>query len=183
VPRFAVAPLGLTTEGNTKFKVKGWKCYLKKLQCKRTSIGASCFNGAPLSSCKKTSRCTRDSYSGGWVVQDGEAWIYSSRAMENIGLASVDRSRIDSRKTFQTDYYWELSNTRPLPRPQSQLIYFGVRRRNLCLNNKIPPPLFFLSALEPQSSGQDIHPHLRGPRLSQASPITFQLLFPDVTRI
>jgi len=35
VPRFAIAPLGLTTEGSTKFKLKGWKCYLKKLQCKR----------------------------------------------------------------------------------------------------------------------------------------------------
>jgi len=33
VPRFAIAPLGLTTEGSTKFKLKGWKCYLKKLQC------------------------------------------------------------------------------------------------------------------------------------------------------
>ena len=34
MPRFAIAPLGLTTEGSTKFKLKGWKCYLKKLQCK-----------------------------------------------------------------------------------------------------------------------------------------------------
>jgi len=34
VPRFAIAPLGLTTEGSTKFKLKGWKCYLKKLQCR-----------------------------------------------------------------------------------------------------------------------------------------------------
>jgi len=33
VPCFAIAPLGLTTEGSTKFKLKGWKCYLKKLQC------------------------------------------------------------------------------------------------------------------------------------------------------
>jgi len=33
VPRFAIAPLGLTTEGSTKFKLKGWKCYLKKLRC------------------------------------------------------------------------------------------------------------------------------------------------------
>jgi len=33
VPRFAIAPLNLTTEGSTKFKLKGWKCYLKKLQC------------------------------------------------------------------------------------------------------------------------------------------------------
>ena len=32
MPRFAIAPLGLTTEGSTKFKPKGWKCYLKKLQ-------------------------------------------------------------------------------------------------------------------------------------------------------
>jgi len=32
VPRSAIAPLGLTTEGSTKFKLKGWKCYLKKLQ-------------------------------------------------------------------------------------------------------------------------------------------------------
>jgi len=32
VPRFAIAPLGLTTEGSTKFKLKGWKCYRKKLQ-------------------------------------------------------------------------------------------------------------------------------------------------------
>jgi len=37
VPRFAIAPLGLTTEGSTKFKPKGWKCYLKKLQCWFTS--------------------------------------------------------------------------------------------------------------------------------------------------
>jgi len=30
VPRFAIAPLGLTeTEGSTKFKLKGWKCHLK----------------------------------------------------------------------------------------------------------------------------------------------------------
>ena len=29
MPRFAIAPLGLTTEGSTKFKLKGWKCYLK----------------------------------------------------------------------------------------------------------------------------------------------------------
>ena len=28
-----LAPLGLTMEGSTKFKLKGWKCYLKKLQC------------------------------------------------------------------------------------------------------------------------------------------------------
>ena len=28
MPRFAIAPLGVTTEGSTK----GWKCYLKKLQ-------------------------------------------------------------------------------------------------------------------------------------------------------
>ena len=34
MPRFAIAPLGLTTEGSTKFKLKGWKWYLKKLQCK-----------------------------------------------------------------------------------------------------------------------------------------------------
>jgi len=34
VPRSAVAPLGLTTEGGTKFKLKGWKCYPKKLQCR-----------------------------------------------------------------------------------------------------------------------------------------------------
>jgi len=33
MPRFAIAPLGLTTEGSTKFKLKGCKCYLKKLQC------------------------------------------------------------------------------------------------------------------------------------------------------
>ena len=33
MPRFAIAPLGLTTEGSTKFKPKGWKRYLKKLQC------------------------------------------------------------------------------------------------------------------------------------------------------
>jgi len=33
VPRFAIAPLGLTTEGSIKFKPKGWKRYLKKLQC------------------------------------------------------------------------------------------------------------------------------------------------------
>ena len=33
MPRFAIAPLGLTTEGSTKFKLKGWKRYLKKLQC------------------------------------------------------------------------------------------------------------------------------------------------------
>jgi len=33
VPRSAVAPLGLTTEGDTKVKLKGWKCYPKKLQC------------------------------------------------------------------------------------------------------------------------------------------------------
>ena len=33
MPRFAIAPLGLTTEGSTKFKLKGSKCYLKKLQC------------------------------------------------------------------------------------------------------------------------------------------------------
>jgi len=33
VPRFSIAPLGLTTEGSTKFKPKGWKRYLKKLQC------------------------------------------------------------------------------------------------------------------------------------------------------
>jgi len=36
VPRFAIAPLGLTTEGSTKFKLKGWKCYLKKLQWSRS---------------------------------------------------------------------------------------------------------------------------------------------------
>ena len=29
MPRFAIAPLGLTTEGSNKFKLKGWKCYLK----------------------------------------------------------------------------------------------------------------------------------------------------------
>ena len=34
VPRFAIAPLGLTTEGSTKVKLKGWKWYLKKLQCR-----------------------------------------------------------------------------------------------------------------------------------------------------
>jgi len=39
VPRFAIAPLGLTTEGSTKFKLKGWKCYLKKLQCSRVVVG------------------------------------------------------------------------------------------------------------------------------------------------
>jgi len=33
LPRSAISPLGLTTEGSTKFKPKGWKCYLKKLQC------------------------------------------------------------------------------------------------------------------------------------------------------
>ena len=33
MPRFAIAPLGLTTEGSTKFKPKVWQCYLKKLQC------------------------------------------------------------------------------------------------------------------------------------------------------
>ena len=33
MPRFAISPLGLTTEGSTKFKPKGWKRYLKKLQC------------------------------------------------------------------------------------------------------------------------------------------------------
>jgi len=37
VPRFAIAPLGLTTEGGTKFKLKGRKCYLKKLQCRWSS--------------------------------------------------------------------------------------------------------------------------------------------------
>jgi len=31
VPRFAIAPLGLKTEGSTEFKPKGWKRYLKKL--------------------------------------------------------------------------------------------------------------------------------------------------------
>jgi len=40
VPRFAIAPLGLTTEGSTKFKLKGWKCYLKKLQCGVLKTGA-----------------------------------------------------------------------------------------------------------------------------------------------
>jgi len=32
VPRFAIVPLGLTTEGSTKFKLKGWKFFLKKIQ-------------------------------------------------------------------------------------------------------------------------------------------------------
>jgi len=38
VPRFAIAPLGLTTEGSTKFKLKGWKCYPKKLQCLKSRM-------------------------------------------------------------------------------------------------------------------------------------------------
>ena len=33
MPRSAVAPLGLTTEGGTKFKLKDWKCYPNKLRC------------------------------------------------------------------------------------------------------------------------------------------------------
>ena len=43
MPRFAIAPLGLTTEGSTKFKLKVWKCYLKKLQCNSPNdrVGAS----------------------------------------------------------------------------------------------------------------------------------------------
>jgi len=44
VPRSAIAPLGLTTEGGTKFKLKDWKCYPKKLQCRPTSSGAP-YNG------------------------------------------------------------------------------------------------------------------------------------------
>jgi len=39
VPRFAIAPLGLTTEGSTKFKPKGWQCYLKKLQNWKSTNG------------------------------------------------------------------------------------------------------------------------------------------------
>ena len=42
MPRFAIAPLGLTTEGSTKFKLKGWKCYLKKLQCKAIRSDQTC---------------------------------------------------------------------------------------------------------------------------------------------
>ena len=44
MPRFAIAPLGLTTEGSTKFKPKGWKCYLKKLQWKGENISPSKFD-------------------------------------------------------------------------------------------------------------------------------------------
>jgi len=40
VHRFAIAPLGLTTEGSTKFKLKGWKCYLKKLQCRQIGFNS-----------------------------------------------------------------------------------------------------------------------------------------------
>jgi len=38
VPRCAIAPLGLTTEVSTKFKLRGWKWYLKKLQCGRSLL-------------------------------------------------------------------------------------------------------------------------------------------------
>jgi len=47
VPRSTIAPLGLTTEGGLKFKLKGWKCYIKRLQCEgdtasdATAIAAS----------------------------------------------------------------------------------------------------------------------------------------------
>jgi len=37
---------GLTTEGSTKFKPEGWKCYLKKLQCTAGKI----LNSAVVSS-------------------------------------------------------------------------------------------------------------------------------------
>jgi len=43
VPRFSISPLGLT-EGSTKFKLKGWKCYRKKLQC---SISTGSVIGGP----------------------------------------------------------------------------------------------------------------------------------------
>jgi len=53
VPRFAIAPLGLTTEGSTKFKLKGWKYYIKKLQwtvlaVKYSISGAFQFETRPL---------------------------------------------------------------------------------------------------------------------------------------
>jgi len=41
VPRFAIDPLGLTTEGGTKFKPKGGKRYLKKLQCANLPLSLS----------------------------------------------------------------------------------------------------------------------------------------------
>jgi len=56
VPRFAIAPLGLTTEGNTKFKLKGWKCYLKKLQCWTHETGQPRTSQSDIPPCGPRSR-------------------------------------------------------------------------------------------------------------------------------
>ena len=48
MPRSPIAPLGLTTEGGTKFKLKGWKCYPIKLQCSwRGFVAVLTRQGAP----------------------------------------------------------------------------------------------------------------------------------------
>ena len=60
MPRFAIAPLGLTTEGSTKFKPKGWKRYLKKLQCRGCLLHYEKFSVTM----KSTEEKYRDVFSG-----------------------------------------------------------------------------------------------------------------------
>ena len=84
MPRFAIAPLGLTTEGSTKIKLKGWKWYLKKLQCilhGKTNKGSTatvrprfswhfldCKTAVWIDTVPKPQTCYRNSFSLGKII-------------------------------------------------------------------------------------------------------------------
>ena len=119
MPRFAIAPLGLATEGSTKLKPKGWKRYLKKLQCRLSSaqLGSAETKRVMVPSVAST-RLTfptlitwsslfyfprpyrvesavlaRRVIRAGWTAEPGGAWAETlPRALRRAAPGRVDRS-------------------------------------------------------------------------------------------
>ena len=77
MPRFAIAPLGFTTEGSTKYKLKGWKGYLKKLQCCAFFVGTSFGRECVRHTCRLSAR--RDVGVNKGTIKVG-VWSQSCRA-------------------------------------------------------------------------------------------------------
>ena len=155
MPRFAIAPLGLTTEGSTKFKLKGWKCYLKNLQCIIMPASPSCWTSF---STQHDNIPVRDDSRAGtviicincfptWGVRGkgegrGRGWGAKGRNKLRVVSAEVRAARIRTQRDWspiprsfmeKEDILW--SAPRVHYNFEAQRIYFGCLHRHLTFHS------------------------------------------------
>jgi len=121
VPRFAIAPLGLTTEGSTKFKPKGWKRYLKKLQC------AANKNGKGKCPCPLISR--RQGRAGGGRGQPNLIVVISSYRTDHRPAPPHPTWPARRPSLFQAPMQPGMSKEEEIERGSAR---YGQRRRSPC---------------------------------------------------